>query len=986
MCLLALFVNYARAGDGQWTSNGPYGGLVSVLVRDPKTPANLYAAGFSGIYKSSNNGATWSAASSGINDLSVDTIAIDPITPTTLYAGSIEGGPIVKSVDGAQHWTPLSITLVVAIAIDPKTPTTIYASQSQGGLFKSTDGGATWHGLSSSTFPGFPTFKTLTVDPSNTSVVYAGEGIAGIFKSTDGGATWNPSNNGLTGPIVQIVTLAIDQKTPSTLYASANTTGGSGLFKSTDGGANWANIIPDPSTVLDVESVAVDPTNSSNVYVGTFSQGLRRSTNGGTSFTAANSGLPQVGVEAIAIDPLSPNGILIGTQNGIFASSNAAGTWLESDNGLALTTVNSVAVDPKTPTTIYAATKYSGLFKSTDGAGTWTSINTGIGPTGNSAVNTANFTAITIDPTTPTTLYVGAAYTQQSAVYKSTDGGAHWTSAATGIPIYASTTGLAAASSSNIFVTTENQGTYRSTDQGASWSAVNGIPTGVQASNVAVATAAGQQALVAVSTLSEGIFASTDSGATFQLLNISSVSPAAAPSSDRHGVADTVSTPCASYYQNLSISAKPGSKLSDVQIHALCETSGEANGLTLFFGFLPSSDPTNADTSAGRMGGDGHGVTDIDTTAVIWSAPDGDPSKVSACSPVTSVVDDPTDPTGFYVGADCGILNGRQNGHSLTSMSSGLPPGTQIQSLTITPDGATLYAGTQSAGVFAFSKTVSISALNLDQHGLTGVWYNPTTGGQGLLVETYPNLGGSGQGYLAAGWYTFDVTAAGGQRWYTLQGPATSSAASVPADIYAATGGNFNATPKVSASKVGTATLTFSDCATGTLAFNFNDGRTGSIPLTRADANVTCGTAGDNGNAASNYLLSGAWYDPATSGQGFFFAVNPLQNLLFAAWYTYAPNGASLGGGASQRWYTIQDNSFVPGTTSKNGLSIYETTGGVFNSGKVSAGASIGTANIVINSCTSIALSYTFTGGTNSGLSGSINLGRVVGAPNGCSL
>ncbi len=280
---------------------------------------------------------------------------------------------------------------------------------------------------------------------------------------------------------------------------------------------------------------------------------------------------------------------------------------------------------------------------------------------------------------------------------------------------------------------------------------------------------------------------------------------------------------------------------------------------------------------------------------------------------------------------------------------------------------------------------LTLVSFNLNQHGLTGAWYNATTGGQGFLIEAYKDLTGAGKGYLAIGWYTFDVTAAGGQRWYTLQGPANTGDASSALTIYAATGGNFNALPKITATAVGTATLSFADCATGTLNFNFNDGRTGSIPISRIDPNITCSPAGDNGSATQNFLLSGAWYDPNTSGQGFFFDVNPAINLMFAAWYTYAPNGASIGGGASQRWYTIQDNAFPPGTTSKSALAIYETTGGVFNSGKVSAGPPVGTATLTIASCTSMTLAYTFTGGTNAGQIGTINLGRVVGAPTGCT-
>ena len=331
-------------------------------------------------------------------------------------------------------------------------------------------------------------------------------------------------------------------------------------------------------------------------------------------------------------------------------------------------------------------------------------------------------------------------------------------------------------------------------------------------------------------------------------------------------------------------------------------------------------------------------------------------------------------------------------GNQLTGLLPGVPnPGALVSGATVLC-GNTFTATASADWDRATAVTpwysacgLTLAAFNLDQHGLAGAWYNSATGGQGLLIDMYKDLSGAGKGYLAAGWYTFDVTAAGGQRWYTVQGPANTGDAAVTLGIYAATGGNFNATPKVTATQVGTATLTFSDCTNGTLNFSFTDGRTGSIPLTRIDPNITCSSAGDTGSATQNYLLSGAWYDPVTSGQGFFFDVNPAINLMFAAWYTYAPNGASIGGGASQRWYTIQDNAFAPGTISKNGLAIYETTGGVFNSGKVSAGSPVGTANLTINSCTSLTLAYNFTGGTNVGKTGTINLSRVVSAPVGCT-
>jgi len=275
-------------------------------------------------------------------------------------------------------------------------------------------------------------------------------------------------------------------------------------------------------------------------------------------------------------------------------------------------------------------------------------------------------------------------------------------------------------------------------------------------------------------------------------------------------------------------------------------------------------------------------------------------------------------------------------------------------------------------------------AVMLDQRGLTGTWYNPATSGQGLVIQTYPDLNGPGKGVLAAGWYTFDMTAPGGQRWYTLQGPIGADASSV-LNIYAPTDGIFAAPPIVRGSQVGYATLTFTDCMHGSLGFVFNDGsgRAGTIPLNRLDANLTCTASGDNRSAD---YLSDAWYDPLTSGQGFFVDNNPESKVLFIGWYTYAPLSMQAKGGASQRWYTIQAGNIAVGASSADNLPIYETIGGTFNAPGGTSSAQVGTASVRFQSCSQGTLSYTFTGGTNAGLTGSVNLSRLGPTPVGCVL
>ena len=88
--------------------------------------------------------------------------------------------------------------------------------------------------------------------------------------------------------------------------------------------------------------------------------------------------------------------------------------------------------------------------------------------------------------------------------------------------------------------------------------------------------------------------------------------------------------------------------------------------------------------------------------------------------------------------------------------------------------------------------------LDLDQHGLTGSWYEKATDGQGVEVEIFPGLAGPGNSVIQVSWFTYDTTGGANperQRWYTLGGTAAGGAASAALTIYQNVGGNFNAAP-----------------------------------------------------------------------------------------------------------------------------------------------------------------------------------------------
>lgn len=198
-------------------------GQVYSIVVDPSNPAIVYAgigyfATFSnarlGVFKSIDGGQTWSLSSNGIpgEQPEVSSLAIDYSNPSTVYAG-IVGLGVFRSTDRGQSWTLLlgsatyndkaALINDVQIAIDPVTPTILYAVSGfsisgGGGVFRSSDGGKTWNRINT----GLPdsgvnhlnraNLGTLTIDPVITSTIYVGTQV-GVFKTTNSGQTWQPT-------------------------------------------------------------------------------------------------------------------------------------------------------------------------------------------------------------------------------------------------------------------------------------------------------------------------------------------------------------------------------------------------------------------------------------------------------------------------------------------------------------------------------------------------------------------------------------------------------------------------------------------------------------------------------------------------------------------------------------------------------------------------------------------------------------------------
>jgi photosystem II stability/assembly factor-like uncharacterized protein len=195
--------------------------------------------------KSTDAGGTWSPSAQGLNDSYIASIAVDPSSPSTLYAGTAhpdttQSERVYKSIDGGATWSQTSLDgqglFLTSLTINPaKTSQVIAVSQGNFNYFQTLDAGKSWSTVSTDASCGG--VNAVFFDASGATTYLAG--TSGLCHSTDGGKTWTVSP---VAVLSSVNTLLIDPSSPSTFYVGTEpaTLGGTGgVFKSTDSGATW---------------------------------------------------------------------------------------------------------------------------------------------------------------------------------------------------------------------------------------------------------------------------------------------------------------------------------------------------------------------------------------------------------------------------------------------------------------------------------------------------------------------------------------------------------------------------------------------------------------------------------------------------------------------------------------------------------------------------------------------------------------------------
>ncbi len=478
----------------------------------------IYAVGsngttLGGIYRTSDGGTNWNQIASNLPTANYGRVALapDPNNSNNLFAvfestdmtpaGDAGLKGIYKSTDAGATWTQLTSPQKIAstktsvgnmsylkdqggydnvIAIDPNNSNNIYVGGVD--MMKSTNGGTSWSQLTYwDPFYGTPTVHAdhhaIVFDKNNANTLLNGND-GGVYKSTNGGTSWTMLNNGLG--ITQFYSGSV-YKSGSTYYGG---TQDNGHLKYSGTGIQWTTVFGG-----DGGYSAVDQTNSSLVYEEYIYLDVRKSANGGASWTNCVTGLTDANdnSKSLFIAPFAMNpensSVLVAGSDKVWVTSNSAGTWTRSSDTLSANgQVSAVCVANASANYLgFAGTTDGRVFKCVSlntavGTDTWTEIT----PPDNNGGWVRRIVVDLNDKNKVYATYGGYNTTgilNSGHIWYSTNQGTDWNDISTALPnVPVHSLAVDPISSATLYVGTET-GVYQSTNSGGTWTLFNaGMP------------------------------------------------------------------------------------------------------------------------------------------------------------------------------------------------------------------------------------------------------------------------------------------------------------------------------------------------------------------------------------------------------------------------------------------------------------------------------------------------------------------------------
>ncbi len=324
---------------------------------------------------------------------------------------------------------------------------------------------------------------------------------------------WTPHNEGISGS--SIVGLAIDPNDTSTLYAL---TSASGMYKSTDGGTSWAAAntgLPNTKAVSSAhlfgDLLTMDPNDSSVLYAN-FNGQIYKTSDGGDGWSLSHTGIPLCGgqnaIVGIAVDPTDSDHLLAGhtvagCTGGIYESTDAGANWTHVETtGPINNDAWPLAFDSADPNNVYASPVHLGFMYSRDAGRTWVRVT----PT----FANAEGGMVAVHPTVTSRIFFG----DITGIYYSTNGGVNWLQGA----VDTGNVWDFAFSASNPLIgyAASDDGVYKTTDGGFNWS-LPGLTSLLSPRTIEVDPT--DPTSVYMGSSGSGMYHSSDGGVSFTAIN-----------------------------------------------------------------------------------------------------------------------------------------------------------------------------------------------------------------------------------------------------------------------------------------------------------------------------------------------------------------------------------------------------------------------------------------------------------------------------------